>query len=59
MTLFARPECPNCRMSMIVVGGFKKEPEEQTFDCLRCGNVRQAGPLNLVQKRKPRPTGAQ
>jgi hypothetical protein len=34
-----RPLCPKCTVAMIVTSGFKLEPEQQTFECLRCGHV--------------------
>jgi hypothetical protein len=32
-------DCPECDMAMIVTEGFDREPDHQTFECLRCGHV--------------------
>jgi hypothetical protein len=33
------PRCPKCQMGMLIVHGFRLDPEFQTFECLRCGNI--------------------
>jgi uncharacterized Zn finger protein len=38
-----RPNCPDCSMQMIVVKGAKLEPQQKTYECLRCGHVAKPG----------------
>jgi hypothetical protein len=36
---YGRPACPQCQMSMIAIDGFGLDPEQRTFQCLRCDNI--------------------
>jgi transcription elongation factor Elf1 len=47
---FVRPDCPKCRMAMIVSAGFDLEHKHQTFECLRCGHIE--APQALQQRRQ-------
>ena len=45
-----RQICPQCEMNMIVVAGFDRDCERQTFECLRCGHVET--PAMMKQQRR-------
>jgi predicted RNA-binding Zn-ribbon protein involved in translation (DUF1610 family) len=34
-----RPPCPKCGMNMVIVGDFRLDRKNQTFECFRCGHV--------------------
>jgi hypothetical protein len=36
---YGRPSCPKCDTSMIVVDGFDMEPQDKTFECLKCAQL--------------------
>jgi transposase-like protein len=48
---YVRPNCPKCDMAMIVTKGFDREPDHQTFECLRCGHVEAPQPLQQPRRR--------
>jgi 23S rRNA C2498 (ribose-2'-O)-methylase RlmM len=44
-------------MRMIVVDGFKLDPEHQTFECLRCGFIEKPGQTVTAEYRRTARTG--
>jgi uncharacterized Zn finger protein len=43
MSIYFRPDCPDCGMQMIVAKDMILEPERRTYECLRCGHVIKPG----------------